>query len=190
MQHISHDITLKDNRRVRVRTLALADIPARGAFLLAIAREHVYTLMTPAEMQEACERMPRKLPETLQRDDALYLIALPLRPDGSEAGEVIADFTIKAHDYERMAHVTTLGIETAAAYRGVGLGDAIMRIAMQWALARPTLRRVELWVYAANTPAIALYRKHGFEIEGTRRCAMQWKPGEWHDDHLMARVLK
>jgi RimJ/RimL family protein N-acetyltransferase len=45
-------------------------------------------------------------------------------------------------------------------------------------------------VYAANAPAIALYRKHGFDIEGTRRRAMQWKPGEWHDDHLMARLLK
>jgi RimJ/RimL family protein N-acetyltransferase len=190
MQHVSHEITLKDGRRVRVRTLALEDIPARATLLLDIARENVYTLLTPAEMREACDRMPRKLPETLRRDDALYLIALPLRPDGSETGEVVADFTIKSHEYERMAHVATLGLEAAPAYRGVGLGDALMRIAMQWALAKSTLRRVELWVYAANTPAIALYRKHGFEIEGTRRCAMQWKPGEWHDDHLMARVLK
>jgi RimJ/RimL family protein N-acetyltransferase len=190
MQDVCRDITLKDGRRARVRTVTINDIPARQAFLLAIAHEHVYTLMTPAEMQDACVRMPRKLSEALQRTDALYLIALPLRPDGSESGQVIADFTIKAHDYERMGHCAMLGVEIAPEYRGVGLGDAMMHIAMDWALAHPQLRRIELWVYAANAPAIALYRKHGFDIEGTRRRAMQWKPGEWHDDHLMARLLK
>lgn len=190
MQYVSHDIVLRNGQRARVRTITLEDIPARQALLMAIAREQVFTLMTPAEMQESCERMPRKLPTALQRSDALYLIARPLHADGTEADEVIADFTLRAQDYERMAHCAILGVEIAREYRGVGLGDAMMRIAMDWAMAHPHLRRIELWVYASNASAIALYRKHGFEIEGTRRRAMQWKPGEWHDDHLMARLLK
>jgi RimJ/RimL family protein N-acetyltransferase len=190
MLHISRDITLKNSRKVRVRTITLADIPARQAFLRAIAAEHVYTLLTPAEMDDVCERMPRRVAEALDAHDALYLIAEPLDDANAGTGEVVADFTIRVEDYERLRHAARLGVEVAPAFRGVGLGDAMMRIAMDWALSRPDLRRVELWVYADNTLAIALYRKHGFEVEGTRRMAMQWKPGDFRDDHLMARILR
>jgi RimJ/RimL family protein N-acetyltransferase len=190
MFHVSRDITLKDARRVRIRTITLADVPARQAFLRAIANEHVYTLLTPKEMDDVCERMPRRVADALGSDDGLYLIAEPLDRTAATTGEVIADFTIRADDYERVRHCARLGVEVAPAYRGAGLGDALMHIAMDWALAHPRIFRVELWVYADNQPAIALYRKHGFKVEGTRRMAMQWKPGDFRDDHLMARLLK
>jgi putative acetyltransferase len=47
--------------------------------------------------------------------------------------------------------------------------------------------RLELNVYVDNEPAIALYRKFGFEIEGTNR-AFALRDGVYVDSHAMARL--
>ena len=44
-----------------------------------------------------------------------------------------------------------------------------------------------LRVYADNAPAIALYEKFGFEIEGTHR-RFAYRNGEYVDAHIMARL--
>ena len=47
--------------------------------------------------------------------------------------------------------------------------------------------RLELTVYADNLPAIALYRKFGFEVEGTHR-AYAMRDGRYVDALCMARL--
>jgi putative acetyltransferase len=47
--------------------------------------------------------------------------------------------------------------------------------------------RLELTVYTDNAPAIALYRKFGFEIEGTHK-AYALRAGRFVDAHAMARL--
>ena len=49
------------------------------------------------------------------------------------------------------------------------------------------LRRLELTVYVDNEPAIRLYKKFGFEIEGTRR-ADAFRDGVYVDSYAMARL--
>jgi putative acetyltransferase len=46
---------------------------------------------------------------------------------------------------------------------------------------------LDLRVYVDNAPAIALYEKFGFEIEGTHRC-FAYRDGEYVDAHVMARL--
>ncbi|MGE4051090.1 MAG: GNAT family N-acetyltransferase, partial [Piscinibacter sp.] len=47
--------------------------------------------------------------------------------------------------------------------------------------------RLELTVFTDNAPAIALYRKFGFEIEGTHR-AYALRDGRYDDVYAMARL--
>ena len=42
-------------------------------------------------------------------------------------------------------------------------------------------------VFVDNAPAIRLYRKFGFEVEGTRR-AVAFRDGAFVDDFMMARI--
>ncbi|WP_407927862.1 GNAT family N-acetyltransferase [Gracilibacillus suaedae] len=49
-------------------------------------------------------------------------------------------------------------------------------------------RRMELTVAASNRSAVALYKKIGFEIEGTKRKALLVE-NEYLDEYYMAKLL-
>jgi L-phenylalanine/L-methionine N-acetyltransferase len=61
--------------------------------------------------------------------------------------------------------------------------QALMEHADRWA----GILRIELQVFADNHRAIALYRKFGFEIEGTHR-AHALRDGVYVDTLTMARL--
>jgi len=67
---------------------------------------------------------------------------------------------------------------------GTALLAAAIDIADNWM----GYRRLELTVYTDNAAAIALYRKFGFEIEGTHR-GYAFRNGAYVDAHTMARLL-
>jgi len=72
----------------------------------------------------------------------------------------------KAHVTQR--HSGVLGMGVAASHRGQGVGSALLRATLDAAAAKG-IRRVELVVRADNAAAIALYERHGFELEGRLR---------------------
>ena len=49
------------------------------------------------------------------------------------------------------------------------------------------LTRLDLRVCVDNSPAIVLYKKFGFDIEGTHR-RFAYRNGEYVDAHVMARL--
>lgn len=67
-------------------------------------------------------------------------------------------------------HGARLGIAVLGAWRGRGLGRALLAVALEEAWSEG-IERVELEVFASNTGAIALYETFGFEREGLRRRA-------------------
>jgi RimJ/RimL family protein N-acetyltransferase len=94
------------------------------------------------------------------------------------------DVTPKGH--ETLRHSGTLGMGVAAARRGQGIGTRLMAATLDAATANG-LSRIELIVRADNTTAITLYRRFGFEMEGTLRRYMR-VDGAWFDALLMAKI--
>jgi ribosomal protein S18 acetylase RimI-like enzyme len=94
------------------------------------------------------------------------------------------DVTPKTH--ETLRHSGVLGMGVAASHRGQGVGSALLRATVDRAFAQG-LTRVELIVRQDNRPAIALYRRHGFELEGRLRRYLVLD-GATHDALQMARL--
>jgi putative acetyltransferase len=86
----------------------------------------------------------------------------------------------------RRRHVMMLGISVAHEAQRQGVGDALMRALLDYADNWAQVLRVELTVFVDNAPAIALYRKHGFEMEGRHR-GYALRQGEYCDVFAMAR---
>jgi len=86
----------------------------------------------------------------------------------------------------RMRHVASIGMAVRDDWQGKGVGMALMQAVLDLADSCLNLTRIELRVYADNTPAIALYEKCGFEIEGAH-CRMAFRNGEYVDGYSTAR---
>lgn len=94
------------------------------------------------------------------------------------------DVTPKTH--ETLRHSGTLGMGLALSHRGKGLGGALLATTLG-AVVERGLTRIELVVRADNAAAIALYRRHAFELEGRLRRYMI-VDGQAYDALQMARL--
>jgi putative acetyltransferase len=87
----------------------------------------------------------------------------------------------------RLSHVAGLGMMVLDDWQGQDIRSALVQAALDLADRWLNLLRLELTVYTDNTAAITLYKKFGFEIEGTNRKAA-FRDGLFVDTLMMARV--
>ncbi len=87
----------------------------------------------------------------------------------------------------RRRHVGEIGMAVRDDWQGKGVGTAMMHAAIDLAEKWLNLSRLELEVYTDNEPAVRLYQKFGFKIEGT---AIQhaFRDGQFIDSYRMARL--
>ena len=89
----------------------------------------------------------------------------------------------------RRRHVGDIGMAVRDDWQGKGAGTALMQAVVDLADRWLNLIRLELDVYTDNEPAIRLYKKFGFTIEGTR-VAFAFRDGQYVDTYLMARLRR
>jgi L-phenylalanine/L-methionine N-acetyltransferase len=103
-------------------------------------------------------------------------------------GEVIGDLALRTFPHAaRRRHAAHIGMAVRDDWQGKGAGTALMQAAVDLADKWLNLTRLELEVYTDNEPAIKLYKKFGFEIEGTLR-GFSFRDGAYVDAYSMARL--
>ena len=101
-----------------------------------------------------------------------------------DAGQIVGWCDVRRESVPTYAHEGSLGMGLLPDYRGHGLGERLIRAALD-AARHAGFERISLSVYAQNTRAIALYRKVGFVHEGTRVRGRK-VDGAYDDIHMMA----
>jgi putative acetyltransferase len=102
------------------------------------------------------------------------------------AGRVVGSLSLTVNRGRR-AHAAGIGMAVHDDFQGKGVGTALLAAAIELAERWLGVHRIELDVYTDNEPALRLYRRFGFVVEGTlRRFAL--RDGQWVDAHLMARL--
>ncbi|MDQ3004176.1 MAG: GNAT family N-acetyltransferase [Chloroflexota bacterium] len=92
-------------------------------------------------------------------------------------------------NHPRRRHVGQIGMAVRDDWHGKGAGSALMGAAVDLADRWLNLTRLELDVYTDNEPAVRLYKKFGFVIEGTL-VNYAYRDGQYVDTYTMARLRK
>jgi L-phenylalanine/L-methionine N-acetyltransferase len=114
-------------------------------------------------------------------------------PDGDHAlvaeldGKVVGNLGLHIEKRVRRRHTAAFGMAVHDDFQRRGVGSALMEAALNLADNWLNITRLELEVYTDNEPAIALYQKHGFEIEGTLK-KHAFRDGKFVDSYYMARL--
>ena len=105
------------------------------------------------------------------------------------SGELVGHLFLYLYPEPRMRHSGHFGMAVRDDWQGRGVGAKLLQAALDLADNWLGLTRLDLRVFADNGAAIALYRKFGFEVEGThKRFAL--RGGEYADAHVMARIKR
>ena len=162
--------------------------------------EVIIRALEPGDLDDLAEiyMMPKCQRETLQlpyqsRDEVKRRFETP-RPDRrvlvavlKESGKVVGNIGLHPAGRERRAHVGQIGMMVHDDYQGQGIGSKLLAAAIELGERWLNLRRIELEVYTDNEPAIRLYQKFGFVIEGTMR-QFAFRDGVYVDAYMMARL--
>lgn len=144
---------------MKFKILPIEDKHIKGYWdaLDSVAKEHDYlSFLEGPSIESTMDFVHRNI-----NDKWPHYVAL----DGEK---IIGWCDITPLDRPIFKHIGSLGIALLAPYRGKGVGKAILEIALQAAKAKG-LTRIELTVREKNKPAIKLYEKFGFVVEGVHK---------------------
>lgn len=134
------------------------------------------TLQVPFQSRDEVKRKLENPPPNMRR-----LVAQP-----ADEGRVVGLLALRLGEGRR-AHAGDIGMFVHPEYHGRGVGSALLGAAIELAERWLALSRLELTVFVDNVPAIKLYEKFAFEVEGTLRRYAR-RDGEWVDVLAMARL--
>jgi putative acetyltransferase len=105
-----------------------------------------------------------------------------------EKNEVVGQLSLTTFPHRpRRRHVGQIAMAVRDDWQGQGVGTALMQAAIDLADKWLNLTRLELEVFVDNAPAIRLYEKFGFTIEGTL-VDFAFREGQYVDTYIMARL--
>ena len=162
-------------KQIQIRHLIEADIEEFHTCFDSVSRERKFIGFVQAP---TLEKTRNWLISGIEEGE-IRLIAL----NGSK---VIGWCDIETNQREGFVHAGRLGMGLLKEYRRQGLGSRLLEETLSVAKKRG-LERVELDVYASNAPAIKLYEKFNFQIEGRKRKAR--KLDGTYDDIIVMAIL-
>ena len=144
--------------------------------ILSGPRATAGTLQLPLQSVESVRKRFSETPEGLY-----HLVACV-------EGQVVGHLGLETFPTRpRRRHVGSLSTAVRDDLQGRGVGTALMQAALDLTDNWLNLTRLELPVYVDNTAGVALYRKFGFEIEGSHP-RYAFRGGEYVDAYSMARL--
>ena len=146
---------------IAIRPISKKDIEGYFEVFQSVVDEEEYLLFNPGEL--SFQKSRNWVLDTIKRNAVM----------------VVAE--------EKEKHVGILGIGVDKGYRAKGIGEALIRNALERAK-QQDLEKVQLGVFASNTRAYEFYKKQGFREEGREQKAAKIR--EKYVDHvLMAKFL-
>ena len=164
---------------VVIRRAAVSDAEQLVVLRRALFAETSFMMWEPAEFVATAVEEARFIERLAGQANSLLLLALA---DGQAVGFLAAI----GWERNRLRHSALLALGVLRAHWSQGVASRMIGETVSWAPGAG-IKRLELTVHTAHERAIALYQRHRFEIEGTRRSSLR-VDGVYTDEYLMSLI--
>jgi RimJ/RimL family protein N-acetyltransferase len=154
-----------------------------GCFINLIKKvesESEFMLLEPGERKIVEEEQKKRIELIRKSYNSTIFIA-------EEDKQLIGYLIVMGGNAERNKHSVYLVIGILAEYRGRAIGTKLFEQLEKWAKEQ-NVHRLELTVVTQNQAGLRLYKKMGFEIEGTKRHSL-YIDGKFVDEYYMSKLL-
>ncbi|MCD6234324.1 MAG: GNAT family N-acetyltransferase [Candidatus Marinimicrobia bacterium] len=127
------------------------------------------------------ESAEKKVREMISSPDIFMFMIMD-----KENRQIIGQSGLVRVDFVSRSAIFFIAIHHKAS-RSKGFGTESTRLIVDYAFQTLNLNRIQLHVNSENTPAIHIYKKLGFQIEGTMRQAM-YHGGKYCDFYVMGKI--
>jgi RimJ/RimL family protein N-acetyltransferase len=177
----------RDGQEFVIREAAITDAAQLIAHTQEILAEPQWSVTESEEFQVTAKQEEDWIAGFRQRPHNILLVADFGTPHNSR---IVGTVNFGTQARFRVRHRGRLGIGVQWAYRGLGVGAALLQTLLDWATTEPELERIELSVFAHNEGAIRLYHKLGFVQETHLERAFKLADGSYYDEIMMVKWVK
>lgn len=170
-------IQLKNNKTVYLRLIEATDVNGIWKNFNDVVDEGIYL---PAFTRVTSEWEKTNWYQELQFNNNFCIVAIDQKLEPPQ--NVVGQCTIEKLEWEAGDHVGILGILIQKEYRNLGLGQALIKMAIEEAQRRGKKKMI-LSTFATNQMGIALYQRCGFHIVG--KYSKQYKMRDGYVDEIL-----
>lgn len=156
---VETDYNLKTSGKVRIRLQTVDDLSESLGIIEKVAAEGLYLMeegVDPGRVEWTKKKMEKN------GEEVLFIVAVC---DSKIVGNLDL---VRYGNNSKTDHIRYLDMAVLDGYRSIGIGTALMDYSVRWAREKK-LGKIILDVFSTNERGINLYRKFGFEFEGSNR---------------------
>jgi RimJ/RimL family protein N-acetyltransferase len=165
---------------MNIRPVKIKDAEELLHLIKNVENQSEFMLMEPGERQMTLEKQITMIERFESQENAVILTA--------EKDDIMIGYLFAlGGSVKRTRHSAYLAVGILKDFRGQGAGTSLFEAVEEWA-EKHGISRLELTAVTSNTHGIALYKKRGFEVEGTKRNSLNIN-GDFHNEYYMSKLL-
>jgi len=165
---------------IKVRQIKAEDAEKYMKLYSKLDEETNFRLYEPGERNISLDEQAAEIESMINDGNSAIIVA----EDGEEPVGYLSAF---GRSQNRVRHIVTIGIAILQSHVGMGIGTMLFKEIEVWAKEH-NKHRLELTVMENNPSAYGLYRKMGFEVEGTKKDSL-FIDGKYINDIYMSKLI-
>lgn len=178
--------SLRKGGAVFIRSAEPTDVGALRDFEAHMLANNPFGVREPGEAHRTEQEDRQRIERFVREPGWLMLTAWT----ANRHEELVGELSFRAGERRKLAHHGSFGLSVHAAWRGRGVGSAMIHALLAWAAAHRQIEKVTLGVFETNTDARRLYERLGFVEESRALRYFKIGPGRYVDDVQMAIYVK
>jgi RimJ/RimL family protein N-acetyltransferase len=163
-----------------VRTIRASDAEQFLNLCKKLDTETQFMMLEPGERVITLEEQRTQIEHLLKYENQTIFVA-------EHSDQLVGYLAALGGKFRRNRHSVYIVTGILQAFTGQGIGTKLFQALEEWTH-QHHIHRLELTVMTHNNAGVALYKKKGFEIEGTKRHSLLVN-GQYVDEYYMAKLL-